>query len=86
MHLQYVANKKSQHPLTELSDTRRLMIDYHALNQLASSVQTTQAKSKGALALVHTPNVDQISAKLKNTKCFSILHIRFPLYAYQERR
>ena len=27
-----VVNKKSQHPLEELSDTRRLVIDYHALN------------------------------------------------------
>ena len=71
-----VVNKKSQHPLVELSDTRRLMIDYHALYQLAPSVPTTQAKSKGALALVHTPNIDKIWAKLKNTKYFSTLDIR----------
>ena len=35
-----------------------------------------QAKSKGALALVHMPNIDQIWAKLKNAKYFSTLDIR----------
>ena len=39
-------------------------------------MQTTQAKSKGALALVHTPNIGQIWAKLKNAKYFSTLDIR----------
>ena len=36
-----VVNKKSQHPLAELSDIQRLVIDYHALNRLPSAVQTT---------------------------------------------
>ena len=49
-----VVNKKSQDPSAELSDTRQLVIDYRALNRLAPTVQTAQAKSKGALALVHT--------------------------------
>ena len=71
-----VVNKKSQHPSAELSDMRRLVIDYHVLNRLAPTVQTTQAKSKGTLALVHTPNIDQIWAKLKNAKYFSTLDTR----------
>ena len=70
-----VVNKKSQDPSAELLDTRRLVIDYRALNRLAPTIQTTQAKSKGALALVHTPNIDQIWAKLKNAKYFSTLDI-----------
>ena len=46
------------------------------LNQLAPTVQTTQTKSKGALALVHMPNIDQMWAKLKNANYFSTLDIR----------
>ena len=77
MHLPVlVISKKSQHPSAQLSDTRRLVINYQVLNQLAPTVQTMQAKSKGALALVHTPNIDQIWAKLKNAKYFSTLDIR----------
>ena len=71
-----LVNKKSQDPSAELSDSRQLVIDYRALNRLAPTVQTTQAKSKGALALVHTPNIGQIWAKLKNMKYFSTLDIR----------
>ena len=71
-----VVNKKSPDPSAELSDTRWLVIDYRALNRLAPTVQTTQAKSKGALVLVHTPNINQIWAKLKNAKYFSMLDIR----------
>ena len=52
------------------------MIDYHALNRLAPTVKTTQAKLKGALALVHTPNIDQIWTKLKDARYFSTLDIR----------
>ena len=33
-----VVNKKSQHPLAELSDMQRLVIDYHGLNRLAPTV------------------------------------------------
>ena len=43
-------------------------------------MQTTQAKSKGALALVHMPNIDQIWAKFKNAKYFSTLDIRSGFY------
>ena len=64
-----VVNKKSQDSSAELSDTRWLVIDYRALNRLAPTVQTI-------LALVHTPNIDQIWAKLKNAKYFSTLDIR----------
>ena len=69
-------NKKSQDSFAELSDTRQLVIDKRALNRLAPTVQTTQAKSRGTLALIHTPNIDQIWAKLKNVKYFSTLDIR----------
>ena len=33
-----VVNKKSKHPLAELSDMQRLVIDYRALNRLAPTV------------------------------------------------
>ena len=39
-------------------------------------MQTTQAKLKGALALVHTLNIDQIWTKLQNAKYFSTFDIR----------
>ena len=55
-----VISKKSQHPSAELSDTRRLVINYRALNQLAATVQTA-GKIKGCIGLgthtQHRPNL-----------------------------
>ena len=36
------------------AETKRLVIDYHELNQPIPKVQTTQAKSKCSLALIET--------------------------------
>ena len=71
-----VVSKKSTDPNAELSDQKRLVIDYRALNSQAPQVQTAQAKSKGAIALVHTPNIEQMWSKLKNAKFLSTCDIR----------
>ena len=71
-----VVSKKSTDPNAELSDQKRLVIDYRALNSQAPQVQTAQAKSKGALALVHTPNIEQVWSKLKNAKYLSTCDIQ----------
>ena len=63
--------KKSSDPTAELSDQKQLVIDYHALNNQAPQVQTTQAKSKGPIALVHTLNIEQMWSKLRTTKFLS---------------
>ena len=70
-----VVLKKSSDPNAELSDQKRLVIDYHALNNQAPQVQTTQAKSKGAIALVHTPNIEQMWSKLRKAKFLSTCDI-----------
>ena len=69
-----VVNKKSQDPFAELSDTRWLVTDYRALNRLAPTVQTTQAKSKGVLALIHMPNRPDMG---KTQKCKVFLHLGY---------
>ena len=71
-----VVSKKSSDPNAELSDQKRLVIDYHALNNQAPQVQTTQAKSKGAIALVHTPNIEQMWSKLRKAKFLSTYDIQ----------
>ena len=70
-----VVSKKSSDPNAELSDQKRLVIDYHALNNQAPQVQTTHAKSKGAIALVHTLNIEQMWSKLRKAKFLSTCNI-----------
>ena len=71
-----VVSKKSSDPNAELSDQKRLVIDYHALNNQAPQVQTTQAKSKGAIALVHPLNIEQMWSKLRKAKFLSTCDIQ----------
>ena len=52
-----------------------LVIDYMALNNQAPQVQTLQAKSKGAIVLVHTPNIEQMWSNLRKDKFLSICNI-----------
>ena len=63
-----VVLKKSSDPNAELSDQKKLVIDYHALNNQVPQVQTTQAKSKGAISLVHTLNIEQMWSNLRKAK------------------
>ena len=71
-----VVSKKSSDPNAELSDQKRLVIDYCALNNQAPQVQTTQAKSKGVIALVHTPNIEQMWSKPRKAKFLSTCDIQ----------
>ena len=41
-----------------LAETKRLVIDYSKLNKHIPKVQTTQAKSKGSLALIGIAEID----------------------------
>ena len=69
-----VIPRKSK-PEAPLVETKRLVIDYHELNKQIPKVQTTQAKSKGSLALIETAKIDHIWSKLNGAKYFSILDI-----------
>ena len=69
-----VVPRKSK-PGTPLAETKRLVIDYRDLNKQIPKVQTTQAKSKGSLALIETAKIDHIWLILKGIKHFSILDI-----------
>ena len=69
-----VVCRKSK-PKAPLAETKRLVIDYWELNKQFPKVQTTQAKSKGSLALIETAKVDHVWSKLKSAKYFSILDI-----------
>ena len=70
-----VVSKKSNDPNAELSDQKQLVIDYRALNSQAPQVQTLQAKSKGTITLVHTPNIEQRWSKLRKAKFLSTCNI-----------
>ena len=52
-------------PRSSLTETKRLVIDYHELNKQPLKVQIVQAKSKGSIALIETAKIDHIQAKLK---------------------
>ena len=69
-----IVPRKSK-PGAHLAETKRPVIDCHKLNKQISKVQTTQAKSKGSLALIKTAKIDHIWSKLKGSKYFSLLDI-----------
>ena len=58
---------------TPLAETKRLVINYRKLNKQIPRVQTTEAKSKGSLALIETTKIDHTWSKLKGEKYFTIL-------------
>ena len=59
-----------------LTETKRLVIDYRRLNEQIPKVQTQQAKSKGALALIQTANIDHLFSRLEGARFFSTIDIR----------
>ena len=61
---------------SSLTETKRLVIDYHELNKQLPKVQTVQAKSKGSIVFIERAKIDHIWAKLKCARDFSSLDIR----------
>ena len=60
---------------TPLAETKLLVIDYRELIQQIPKVKTTQAKSKGSLALIETTKIDHIWSELKEVTFFTIPEI-----------
>ena len=63
-------------PGSSLTETKRLVIDYHQLKKQLLKVQTVQAKSKGSIVLIETAKINHIWTKLKGAQHFSFLNIR----------
>ena len=63
-------------PGSFLTETKRLVFDYHELNKQLPKVQTAQAKFKGSIALIETAKIDHSWTKLKGAKYFSALDFR----------
>ena len=49
---------------SSVTETKRLVIDYHEPNKQLPKVQTVQVKSKGSIALIETAKIDHIWMKL----------------------
>ena len=61
VHIIVVCRKSK--PGAPLKETNRPVIYYCALNKQIPKVQTTQAKSKGSLALIETAKMEYIWSK-----------------------
>ena len=55
---------------------RRTCADYRALNKLLPPVKKAHSNAKGVLSLVPLPKIDEIYAKLKDSKVFPTLEMR----------
>ena len=53
---------------------KRLCIDFRKINNLQQTV-ITEGKSKGCLSLVPLPKIDEMYAKLKGAKFFSMINL-----------
>ena len=58
---------------------KRLCIDFRKINNLQQTV-ITEGKSKGCLSLVPLPKIDEMYAKLKGAKFFSMINLRSGYY------
>ena len=59
---------------------RRLHVDYWAVNSLLPPVKKAFSKAKGVLTLVPLPKIDEIYARLKGSKIYSIFDVRSGYY------
>ena len=59
---------------------RRLCVDYQAVNSLLPPVKKAFSKAKGVLTLVPLPKIDEIYARLKDSKIYSTFDMRSRYY------
>ena len=59
---------------------RRLCVDYRAINSLLPPVKKAFSKAKGISTLVPLPKIDEIYARLKDSKIYSTFDIRSGYY------
>ena len=59
---------------------RRLCVDYQAINSLLPPVKKASSKAKGITTLVSIPKIDEIYARLKDSKIYSTFHLRSGYY------
>ena len=63
-------------PGAPLKETKGLVIDYWEFNKQLPQVQTVQTKPKGMLALIPTPKMEHLLARIKDAKYFSSIDLR----------
>ena len=59
---------------------RRLCVDYQAINSLLPPVKKAFSKAKGISTLVPLPKIDEIYARLKDSKIYSTFNMRSGYY------
>ena len=59
---------------------RRLCVDYRAINSLLPLVKKAFSKAKGITTLVPLPKIDEIYARLKDSKIYSTFYMRSGYY------
>ena len=59
---------------------RRLCVDYRAINSLLPLVKKAFSKAKGITTLVPLPKIDEIYARLKDSKIYSTFNMRSGYY------
>ena len=59
---------------------RRLCVDYRAINSLLPPVKKAFSKAKGILTLVPLPKIDEIYARLKDSKIYSTFDMQSGYY------
>ena len=59
---------------------RRMCVDYRMVNSLAPPVVKAHSKAKGVLSFVPIPKIDEIYAKLKDSRVYSTFDMRSGYY------